>query len=448
MNTRLVRREVVWAVLGMETAVALPLMSIVAEGSGASRLAMTILFALLLPLGYIALRLFDPLRDPAWRVLAGFVLVVLLRLPSTLVPGEGAAAAMARFLQAVLPATLLFGVWWRGGALAEVELTAPDVHLEFLVGSGGLLVLLIVFHGLVPAEPELLALTVGLFATSGLLSAVFARQDAADATSLGGGRMLGTLVGLIPALASFIVMLWVRPGALTAFWTGLARLLELMLIPLSLLLGWLASLLPAPSPGTMPPMPPQPRPDPRALDTLLNGHQLPDWIAWTALLLVFLLVVFLIMGMVRMLLESGLAARTKYERAERPHAVTFEHAGDARGDMRRALRWLLHWLRGRAQHAPGAARQGGAAQDGLTDARSAYRSLLHWASEHGLARRPAETTHQLQDRIASRVPEAEAMVDTLTSAYEVERYGERQQPDERLRRLQQALHGLASLERE
>ena len=135
MNSRIVRPEVVWAVLGMEAG----------RGHAADRVDRARAMAprawrgrwccccccrsATSPFGA-----FERLRDPAWRILAGFVLVVALRFQAPLAGGDGAAAAMARFLQAIVPAALAFALWWRGGSFVEAELTAADVHLEFVAG--------------------------------------------------------------------------------------------------------------------------------------------------------------------------------------------------------------------------------------------------------------------------------------------------------------------------
>ncbi|HEY3061752.1 MAG TPA: hypothetical protein VGL99_22495, partial [Chloroflexota bacterium] len=146
MNSHIVRSEVVWALLGMEAAVAMPIIALTAPGEGSMRLAWTLVLLLLLPAGYAAVRRIVVLRDPAWRVLAGFVLVVLLRLQVPLQAGEGAGAALARFMQAIVPGSLAFALWWRGGTFVEAELTASEVHLEFLLGGAVLLVELVIFR--------------------------------------------------------------------------------------------------------------------------------------------------------------------------------------------------------------------------------------------------------------------------------------------------------------
>jgi hypothetical protein len=297
--------------------------------------------------------------------------------------------------------------------------------------------MLVVFHGLVPADPILLAISVGLFATSGLLATAFARQDAADSHK---GRLLGGATALLPALVSLSLMSAVRPGALNSFWSSIARLLELLLLPLSLLMAWLASLLPAPAFAGLPPMPQQPAVDPRNLDSKLNGHEMPDWIAWTALLLVVGLVLFLVMGVVRMLLEGGMAARTRYEASESADGVVIESTGDPRSDMGKALGWLLRFLRRRG---PAKAQVRGEAQ--LT-ARVAYRRLLQWAAQHGLARRTSETTHQLQARIVGERPEIDPLIAVVTTGYERERYGDVHSNDEELREMERALQQLATTE--
>ena len=246
MNTRVVRQEVIWAVLLMEAGLALPIMSVTAQAEPDARLLPTLLVLLLLPAGYLALRFVEAMRDPAWRILAGFALVVAWRLQVTPPTGDGPAVALARFMQILVPAALAFALWWRGGSLADAELTSEEVRTEFLIAGTAMLVLLVVFHGMVPGDTLLLGTAVGLFTVSGLLAMVLARQDGADIAAPGSGRVLAVFAGLVPAAAAFVILGALRPHHLAAFWFGLGRLIELALTPLGLLLAWLASLLPAP----------------------------------------------------------------------------------------------------------------------------------------------------------------------------------------------------------
>jgi hypothetical protein len=443
MNTHIVRSEVVWAVLGMEAAVATPIIALTAPGEGTTRLAWTLVLLLLLPAGYIAVRRIELLRDPAWRVLVGFVLVVALRFQAPLMTGDGAAAAMARFLQAIVPGALAFALWWRGGSYVESELTASDVHLEFVLGGAVLMIELVIFHGIVIIDPLILIWAAGLFAASGLIAVAMARQDAADAAALGGGRSLATTIALVPVAATIGLLMVLRPEVMGAMWRGLARLLELALMPLFILLAWLASLLPvAVAPGDVrPPF----RPPPRApnLDALARQQAPPDWIPWLAATLVLLVVLFVAAGILRLLLESELVVRPQRERPTRPPGVTVERTGGAGQDVRQLMRWLGHWLRSRLRRAPVAAPDALGAAGAAADAWAAYRALLDWAAEHGVRRRPAETTRQLQDRLLTVAPDAADTVGLVTSTYEFERYGDVHPGNDLLRRVQAALRKLS-----
>jgi Domain of unknown function (DUF4129) len=442
VSSHIVRSEVVWSVLGMEAAVAMPIIALTALGEGSARLVWTLVLLLLLPAGYVAVQRIEVLRDPAWRVLAGFALVVLLRFQAPLITGEGAGAAMARFLQAIVPAGLAFALWWRGGSFVETELTATDVHLEFLLGGGALLVELVIFHGIVSVDPQILIWSAGLFAVCGLVAAAMARQDAADAVSLGGGRTLATSIALLPIGATIGLLLVLRPEVMGAMWLGLARLIELALMPLLLLLSWLASLLPAGGPpgDIRPPFRPPQRPP--NLDALARQQAPPDWIPWVAATLVLLLVLFMAAGILRLLLESELVVRAQRERPSQVPGITVERSGGAGQDVRQLVRWLARWLRARWQRDAGAADRARAGTLAADDAWAAYKALLEWANEHGIRRRPSETTHQLQDRLVSVAPEAAETVGLVTSTYEWERYGEVHPPGDRLRRIQAALRAL------
>ncbi len=441
MNSHVVRREVIWAVLGMEAAVVMPIIAMTAPGEGSTRLAWTLVLLLLLPAGYAAVRRIEVLRDPAWRVLAGFGLVVLLRFQVPLLEGEGAAAAMARFMQAIVPGSLAFALWWRGGTFVEAELTATEVHLEFLLGGVALLVELVIFHGIVSVDPMILIWSAGLFATCGLVATAMARQDAADAAALGGGRVLATTIAVLPIGATVALLLVLRPEVMGRMWLGLARLIELALTPLFLLLSWLASLLPAVAAPTGIPPPVRGPQRPLDIDAFARQQTPPEWIPWLAATLVLLLVLFMAAGVLRLLLESELVVRPVRSRPARLPGLTVEGTGGAGQDLRQLMRWLSGWLRGRLRGPPREddARSRAAAP---ADAWAAYRALLEWAEQQGIRRRPSETTRQLQARLIAAAPDAADTVGLVTTTYESERYGEIHPAQDLLRRVHSALQAL------
>jgi hypothetical protein len=342
-----------------------------------------------------------------------------------------------------VPGALTFALWWRGGSFVESELTAADVHLEFVLGGVILLIELVIFHGIVSIDPMILIWAAGLFAISGTIASAMARQDAADAARLGGGRALATTIALVPIAVTVGLLLVLRPDVMSAMWRGLAQLIELALTPLFLLLSWLASLLPAAvMPGEVrpPARPPLRSPD---LDALAQQQTPPDWIPWLAAAIVLGVVLLVAAGILRWLLESELVVRGARDRTENTTDVSVERTGGAGQDVRQLMRWLGRWLRsrlGRQADPAGAAHDGGPA---AADAWVAYRTLLDWGAQHGVRRRPSETTHQLQERLQSAVPEAADSVGLVTSTYEWERYGEVHPATDLLRRVQAALAELS-----
>jgi hypothetical protein len=219
------------------------------------------------------------------------------------------------------------------------------------------------------------------------------------------------------------------------------RLIELVLMPLLLLLSWLASLLPPI--GT----PADFRPPPRALgnrpdiEALARQQQPPDWIPAIALTLVLLVVLFMAAGILRLLLESEVMVRPRPPRPPRTPGMAVERSGDAGDDARELLGWLLAWLRRRFSRPADASL---AVAPPAADAWTAYRRLLEWSATHGVQRRPTETTQQLQARIVQREPAAADVVGLVTSTFESERYGQQPPRPELLQRIQQAVRELFS----
>jgi hypothetical protein len=144
----------------------------------------------------------------------------------------------------------------------------------------------------------------------------------------------------------------------------------------------------------------------------------------------------------RLMLEHWLQPPPARQERRTPE-MSVERSGTAGGDARALLSWFWRWLRGRLRPSSRPARSPRPEQEATTtDAWRAYRALLDWAAQHGLARRPAETTHELQVRLAEAVPAASEEVELVTSTYEWARYGGVEPPTERLRRIVRAVESL------
>jgi hypothetical protein len=344
-----------------------------------------------------------------------------------------------------MPAAVGVALWWRGGALCVAELTPADVRTEFGVVAVAMLATLGFVRPFVLADPLLLGGSVGMVAVGGLVATAMSRQDAAEVGSLRFGRTLATTTALVPAGAAVVLVGILRPELVGGLWLTLARIIELLLTPIGLLIAWLASLFPRTPTGVAPPrplpVPPNIAPDPAAL------ADMQDRTAWIGMVMVITLIVaagIVAIVIARILLANWIGAPLARENRPGPE-VTVERSGTPRGDAKAFWAWLARWLRaafgsGRA----GAARAGGRAgtEIGAVDAWAAYQRLLAWAAAQGSARRPSETTGQLQRRLALQAPEAADTVELVTTTYEWERYGEVRPAPNRLQQIRRALAAL------
>jgi hypothetical protein len=452
MTTRTVDRRTLWAVLLMEAGIVLPLVSIPAQGDGIRGLPGPLLLMLLLPLGFVAVKLFPVLRDPSWRLPIGIGVALLARVVVSSYPGPEFSDLALWLTHNLIPVALGVALWWRGGALTVSELTPSDVRTEFALLGAAMLMMLALVRPFVLADQVLLGAAVALFIIGGLLAVVSARQDAAELNSASSARALGAMTAIAPVGVAVVLVGLLQPSLLAAMWTTLERVLELLLTPLAMFFAWLASLLPRGGPAQPPPPPPQPppslTPDPAMLDQMNDQSQ---WLGLLVLLLLVLLVGLALMLLVRLMLSHWLRPPEPREEREGPE-VEAESAGNARRDVRALLGWLLRWLRTQLGLGRGAGRGGGRhgasagrhAQGELVDAWAAYQRLLEWASQQGLGRRPTETTGQLQSRLNRQVPMAAESVDLVTVTYEQERYGTIHPPRDRLQRLRAALTRLTT----
>ena len=240
----------------------------------------------------------------------------------------------------------------------------------------------------------------------------------------------------------------ITPALLGEFWELFSRFIELLLLPIGLLLSWLASLLPRPGPispaGPPPPLMLQPPLNPGALP------EISDQARWVATIILFglaLLVAMVALVVVKLMLDHWL--QPPPPSADRPGPdLEVESTGGAGRDARALFAWLWRWLQARLRAGPQPARapaRSGAATD--ANAWAAYRALLDWAAAHGHARGPAETMHQLRTRLAQHVPDLADEVALVTHVYESERYGDIHPPANAVRRLTRAVESLMHADR-
>ncbi|MDQ6672197.1 MAG: DUF4129 domain-containing protein [Chloroflexota bacterium] len=441
MNTRSVDARTIWALLAMEVGLALPLMSLPTQGDRIPGVLGPLLLALLLPLGYVAVYQVRDLRDPSWRLLCGIGLALATRGVVSSVPAPDISGLTVWLGRSVVPMAIGIGLWWRGSALSVADLTAADVRTEFGILAVGMLATLSLIRPFVLPDPALLAGSVAIFAVGGLVATALSRQDAAEVMSLRSGRLLAALTAVLPVGVAVVLVSILRPALLGAMWSTLARLIELALTPIGWLFAWLASLLPR---GTLQPQPLPPRPtleplpDPAALGQLQDRQ---EWLGWLVLAALALLVGVIALLVARAMLANWIGAPIKPS-VRRAEDLTAERSGTPGADAHDFFGWLVRWLRKQLGRRTTRPLQPSSEEASALDAWAAYRSLLEWAAAQGIGRRPAETTGQLKDRLATYSPTTTEAVDLVTTTYEWEHYGAIAPPVDRLRRVRQALQSL------
>lgn len=440
MNTRSVDPRTTWAVLIMEAALVLPIISLPSQASRFPGLAGPLLLLVLLPAGCAAVFRVPPLRDPSWRLLSGIGLALLARAIVDPVPAPGLPGILVWLARSAVPAAIGIGLWWRGGALAVAELTPADVRTEFSLIAICLLGTLSFARPFLLPDPALLGCAVALFAVGGLIGAALSRQDAADVLASQGRSLAIATSLLLPALTVLLVG-GLRPELLQGMWLLLAHGIELILTPIGLLIAWLSSLIPHAAPGPPPtpvPVPTRTAPNPALL------AQAQDRLAWIVPLIVFTLLAAAGLAALlaaRLLLTNFINAPNAMPVVVDMEDVEAERSGAPASDAADFFGWLMRWVRARLQRSapPGTASMRVPAD---TDAWTAYQRLLAWAEQRGLSRRPAETTGQFSMRLAGQVPEAASSVDLVTRVFERERYGGERTGGEALGRVRRALSSL------
>jgi uncharacterized protein DUF4129 len=421
VNTRNVDTRTTWAVLVMEAALMLPIMSLPTQGSRLPGIAGPLLLLVLLPAGCAAVFRVRSLREPSWRLITGIAFALVTRAIVDVVPEPGLPGLMLWLARNLVPAAIGVGLWWRGGALAVAEITPADVRTEFSVVAVCLLMSLVFVRPFVLQDPTLLGCAVALFAVGGLIGMTLSRQDAADVFA-GQSRALAIGTGLLLPLVTVLFVGSLRPALLTAMWLLLAHAIELLLTPIGLFLAWLASLLPHATPAAPPvpaPIPTQIIPDPALVADAQNR------MAWLGTLIIFTLIAAAgaaALLAARLLLSNFIGDPAVRSTASAGEEAFVEQSGSPGDEAADLFGWFTRWLRARFRRQV-AARPGARSEVMAADAWAAYQRLLAWADARGLGRRSSETTGQLRVRLVETVPEVAREVEVVTRAFEWERYG-------------------------
>jgi hypothetical protein len=430
--------------MAMEAALVYPLLANWLTAGGGAPLG-PLAALVLLPLGYLAAR-HGPIRglDVA-RADVGFGLAFTLRLlaapPTPAIIQAGPVLGPLEWLfRATLPALLALGLWWRGGALADAELTADGVRDEFLIVGGLLLGALVLFRDAAVISPLTSGLAVVVYLASGLVAVGLARQEQAGLTptAASGGVVAAFTTVLLLASVGLVALLSPELAGLILglFADALGALLGLLMLPLLWLFSWLQIRLPLATDLPMP-APPQPLPEPdeRALP--------PEWLLQVigAIVAVLGVLGIVVVAAALIWLVLALLQRTDFRPGIRT-PVAVEADGTPWQDAQGLVGGLGAWLARLAGGARAATQRPGAQ---VRDARGAYRALLRWARERGVVRAPAETPAEFRRRLDRHVPAGGAHYAFLTTAYERARYGGVAAPEAEVARLRASLEALASL---
>ena len=438
MNTRTVDPSTTWAVLAMEAALILPIISLPTQGDRIPGLVGPVLLLLLLPFGCAAVFESPTLRDPSWRLLVGIGLALLTRAIVSQIPEAGASGIMLWLARSIVPAAVGVALWWRGGALAVSELTPADVRNEFSFLALCLVITLAMARPFLLPDPLLLGAAVGLFAVAGLMAAALSRQDAAELVAPRLGRALAVGTGLAPAIVAVFLVGALRPELLASMWLLLARAIEVLLTPIGLLLAWLASLLPHGPPGAPPLPPPRPTPFPNPSAGLAEAQAK---LAWIGTVIVFTLMAaagFALLLAARFLLTNFVREPVRWVTVSPQEEMLSEMTGSPGDEVGDLWSWLRDWLRSRFTRS----RSPHASESAALEAWRAYQRLLAWAETQGLSRRASETPAQFALRVRAAFPDSALVVDLVTRAFEWERYGGVNPSRERLEEVREALSAL------
>ena len=312
--------------------------------------------------------------------------------------------------------------WWLGNTLVRGEISYPNISSRFQIG-----ILTIIVLGAIEGRTFL---PVVLFFTLAVFALALARWH----NSLSSGRgvlralspwaiMLGGAAVLLPGIFIFfalspnvaqVILKW-----LSTAWGGIVRLLEGVRLPPAtespVEFDFSCAFNPPEEVMPLPASPPPPADTPATTSPLL---------VWFVIFAVFLAVLFLVFLMIRRITaqrRTDAAVMVSVETTPIPVSLFGELAGLIRG----IGKWLWHFwlslfrLRRVARFRPLTE------DEVLPSVRALYRSLLHWATRHGLPRVQSQTPLEYLELLRLRFPREERELALITDVYLQARYGRR-----------------------
>lgn len=329
-------------------------------------------------------------------------------------------------------------LWWLGRRLACLTGDFAALVGEF---QFGLVILLIIFFvasqlGIDLTHPVYLTLLFFLFALLGISVA-----HALEGTSWLSGLYQGHWSGLLLVSVSLILIL----GLLISFISSVAipDLLQLLMMVLKWLWGlvmkviaFLASLLPEPEPGELPPAMPLPKIE---AEEELKLWTLPEWLRtglrftlnliWLGLILVTL---WRISSEIFGWMRRKLANMADAEVEPLSGAFKADFFGLLKRILFRLLRLRLPW-RLRAQ---------GVVPSEIASVRQIYHQLLRWAAAGGYPRHISQTPHEYCHILVDLLPEVRGELDLITQHYVRVRYGAWLPTEDELYQVRQSWHNV------
>jgi len=336
----------------------------------------------------------------------------------------------------ILLSTAVF--WSLGRRLAHLRVNFATVVTEF---QFGLIVLLITFFfayqfGVVPANSVYLALCFFLFTLVGVSVA-----HALEGTSWLSGLRQGHWSGLLLISISLVLILGliisavVTPDLLKMLWAAIVWLGGIVLGLIMKVLTFLASLLPLPEPGELPPELAGPQIGaPREFKMWTIPEPVSQGLRWgwgVLMLGIILVALWRISSDIFGWLRRRLSGTAEAEFEPLPGAFKTDLLSMLKRILFKLFGWrLTHWLRVRS----------GAVLPEVASVRQVYRQLLRWAASGGYPRHISQTPHEYLYTLINLLPEAQVELTFVTQQYVEVRYGTSLSTKDKLYQLRQSWH--------
>jgi len=332
--------------------------------------------------------------------------------------------ALIQLLVAFKPEILIFLssilLWWMGKRMAVMERTYAKTLTEFQFWLFIIIILLLSASGFdIELHNAVFIVICFFFISLAGISIAHTLEGKSRLSGLPSGHWIAMLLISIAIvlITGVLIALLFTPDLLRLIVSGVQWIMGVIWDFIMMVLQWIASLLPHPDPGELPPVTPGTAMSPPPEENI--GFQIPEAVR-TAMQILWST---LVGGLLIMALWS--IAKQLFDRLQRKTNTRGARTKAMRGAFKEDIMTLFRnlWKALIGIFSRQSSENASPESPGTVLTRQIYRSLLRWAAKHKYGRALSQTPQEFCEMISGLIPDARAELIYVTNHYVNVRYG-------------------------